>query len=59
VQEAVDAVNADRSRHEQIKRFRIVPREFSADHDEVTPTLKLKRNVIIDHFADDVAKLYG
>jgi long-chain acyl-CoA synthetase len=58
VQEAVDAVNADRSRHEQIKRFTIVPRDFSAEYDEVTPTLKLKRNVIVEHFADDVARLY-
>jgi long-chain acyl-CoA synthetase len=58
VQEAVDAVNAERSRYEQIKRFTIVPREFSAAHDEVTPTLKLKRNVILDHFADDLAALY-
>jgi long-chain acyl-CoA synthetase len=58
VQEAVDAVNAERSRYEQIKRFMIVPREFSAEHDEVTPTLKLKRNVIIEHFANEVAKLY-
>jgi long-chain acyl-CoA synthetase len=59
VQEAVDAVNADRSRYEQIKRFTIVPREFSPEHGEVTPTLKLKRNVIIDHFADEVAALYA
>ena len=59
VQEAVDAVNAERSRYEQIKRFTIVPREFSAEHDEVTPTLKLKRNVILDHFASDVADLYA
>jgi long-chain acyl-CoA synthetase len=58
VQDAVDAVNAERSRYEQIKRFTIVPREFSADYDEVTPTLKLKRNVIIDHFAAEVAELY-
>jgi long-chain acyl-CoA synthetase len=59
VQEAVDAVNEERSRYEQIKRFTIVPREFSAEHDEVTPTLKLKRNVIIDHFAAEVADLYA
>jgi len=58
VQEAVDAVNAERSRYEQIKRFTIAPREFSADHDEVTPTLKLKRKVILDHFANEVARLY-
>jgi long-chain acyl-CoA synthetase len=58
VQEAVDAVNRDRSRYEQIKRFRILDRDFSAEHDEVTPTLKLKRKVILDHFAEDVAALY-
>jgi long-chain acyl-CoA synthetase len=58
VQAAVDAVNADRSRYEQIKRFTIAPREFSADHDEVTPTLKLKRKVILEHFAEDVTALY-
>ena len=58
VQAAVDAVNADRSRYEQIKRFTILPREFSADHDEVTPTLKLKRKVILEHFAEEVAELY-
>ena len=58
VQEAVDAVNADRSRYEQIKRFVILPREFLPDHDEVTQTLKLKRNVILDHFAQEVTALY-
>jgi long-chain acyl-CoA synthetase len=58
VQAAVDAVNADRSRYEQIKRFAILPRDFSADHDEMTPTLKLKRKVIVDHFADEIEELY-
>jgi long-chain acyl-CoA synthetase len=58
VQAAVDAVNADRSRYEQIRRFTIVPREFSVEHGEVTPTLKLKRNVIVDHFAQELAALY-
>jgi long-chain acyl-CoA synthetase len=58
VQAAVDAVNADRSRFEQIKRFAIVPREFSLEEDEVTPTLKLRRKPILDHFAREVAELY-
>jgi long-chain acyl-CoA synthetase len=58
VQRAVDAVNAERSRFEQIKRFAILPREFSLEQDEITPTLKLKRKVVLDHFADDVAALY-
>ena len=58
VQRAIDDVNAERSRYEQIKRFAILPRDFSQDEDEVTPTLKLKRKVIIDHFAREIAGLY-
>jgi long-chain acyl-CoA synthetase len=59
VQAIVDAVNAELSRYEQIKRFRILPRDFSADEDEVTPTLKLKRRVVADHFADEIEALYA
>jgi long-chain acyl-CoA synthetase len=59
VQEQVDRVNADLSRFEQIKRFAILPRDFSADEGEVTPTLKLKRRVIAEHFADEIEKLYA
>jgi long-chain acyl-CoA synthetase len=59
VQEIVDAVNAERSRYEQIKRFAILPRDFSAEEGEVTPTLKLKRRVVEEHFADAIAGLYG
>jgi long-chain acyl-CoA synthetase len=58
VQRAVDAVNDGRSRYEQIRRFRILPREFSLEEDEITPTLKLRRKVALEHFADDVAALY-
>jgi long-chain acyl-CoA synthetase len=59
VQAAIDEVNRDRSRYEQIKRFTILPREFTLEHDEVTPTLKLRRKVILEHFAEDVEKLYA
>jgi long-chain acyl-CoA synthetase len=58
VQRAVDAVNADRSRFEQIKKFAVLPREFTLEADEVTPTLKLRRKVILDHFANEVSALY-
>jgi long-chain acyl-CoA synthetase len=58
VQEAVDAVNADRSRYEQIKRFTILPRDFSPEHGEITPTLKLKRKVAMSNFARELASLY-
>jgi len=58
VQAAVDAVNSERSRYEQIKRFTVLPREFTLEHDEITPTLKLKRKVVLDHFAAEAAALY-
>jgi long-chain acyl-CoA synthetase len=58
VQDAVDEVNGDLSRFEQIKRFAIVPGEFSAEEGEVTPTLKLKRRVIEEHFAAELGRLY-
>ena len=59
VQELVDEVNRDRARVEQIKRFVILPRDFSQDEGEVTPTLKLRRNVIHEHFADEIEQLYA
>ena len=59
VQAIVDGVNAGLSRFEQIKRFRVLPRDFSAEEGEVTPTLKLKRRVCQEHFADEIEALYS
>jgi len=58
-QEIVDEVNRDRVRVEQIKKFAIVQREFSLEEGEVTPTLKLRRRVIHDHFAAEIEQLYA
>jgi long-chain acyl-CoA synthetase len=58
-QELVDGVNRDRMRVEQIKRFVILPRDFSQEEGEVTPTLKLRRKVIHEHFADEIERLYA
>jgi long-chain acyl-CoA synthetase len=57
VQAIVDGVNAELSRFEQIKRFRVLPRDFTAEDGEVTPTLKLKRRVVEEHFAPEIAEL--
>lgn len=59
IQGVVDDVNRERSRFEQIKRFAILPRDFSAEQGEVTPTMKLKRSVVQEHFADEIESLYG
>jgi long-chain acyl-CoA synthetase len=58
VQRAVDAVNDGRSRFEQIKRFAILPRDFSLEEGEITPTLKLRRKVILEHFAAEAEALF-
>jgi long-chain acyl-CoA synthetase len=59
VQGVIDGVNGHRSRYEQIKRFEVLPRDFSAEEGEITPTLKLKRRVVQEHFADAIERLYG
>ena len=58
VQSIVDDVNQTHSRFEQIKRFAILDRDFSAEEGEVTPTLKLRRKTCQEHFADDIERLY-
>jgi long-chain acyl-CoA synthetase len=59
IQGVVDDVNRERSRFEQIKRFVIPSRDFSAEHDEITPTLKLRRRVVQEHFAQEIEDLYA
>ena len=43
---------------EQVRRFTLLEKEFSQEADEMTPTLKLKRNVVIEKYADAIAGLY-
>ncbi len=59
VQGIVDDVNRERSRYEQIKRFTVLPRDFQMELGEVTPTLKLKRRAVMEHFADEIDALYA
>ena len=58
VQSIVDEVNAPHSRFEQIKRFIVLPRDFSMEDGEVTPTLKLRRKICQEHFAAEIEQLY-
>ena len=59
VQGVVDDVNRDRSRFEQVKRFAILPRDFTMEEGEVTPTLKLRRRAVQEHFAAEIDALYA
>ena len=56
---SVQRVNAERSRIEGIKRYRILPHDFTIAGDELTPTLKVKRNVVIERWSDLVEEMYA
>ena len=43
---------------EQVRRFTLLEKEFSQEDDEMTPTLKLKRNVIMDRYSDAIEAMY-
>jgi long-chain acyl-CoA synthetase len=54
----VEEANRDRSRFEQVKRFAILPRDFTMEAGEVTQTLKLRRNACVEHFQAEIEDLY-
>src|SRR6185369_1745892 len=58
VQEIIAKVNRRVSSTESIKRFAILDRDFEIARDEITPTGKLKRDVITERFRDVIEKLY-
>jgi long-chain acyl-CoA synthetase len=57
-QEAVDAINARLAQFERIRRFALLPREFSIEAGELTPTLKVKRRVVEERYRDQIEGLY-
>ena len=59
VQKAVDEVNAKVGRVEQVKKFAILPHDLSQESGELTPTLKVKRNVVNEKYAGVVEALYA
>jgi len=58
VQRAIDAANAQVSRAESIRKFTILPLEWTEASGHLTPKLSIKRNVIMDDFAAEVDALY-
>jgi long-subunit acyl-CoA synthetase (AMP-forming) len=58
VQLAVDAANQRLARIEQVKRFEILPVEWTAESEELTPTLKLRRRIIHAKYAERIDALY-
>jgi long-chain acyl-CoA synthetase len=54
----VEQANAGVSRAEAIREYRILPREFSEAREEVTASLKVRRDVVLAHFADVIEAIY-
>jgi long-chain acyl-CoA synthetase len=59
IQGELDRVNANYARVEQIKKFFILDHDLSQETGELTPTLKVKRNVINELYAEDFDRLYA
>ena len=58
IQDAVNAANELVSHAEAIKKFHILPRDLSEEEGEMTPTMKVKRNIVVDKFAREVEDMY-
>jgi long-chain acyl-CoA synthetase len=59
VERDIESANRRFATIEQVKRFKILPRDLSQADGELTPTLKVKRSVIYDRYATAIDHLYG
>ncbi|MBV9594094.1 MAG: long-chain fatty acid--CoA ligase [Actinobacteria bacterium] len=59
IQSAVDEANKSVSQAESIRKFTILPYAWSEDGGQITPSLKLKRNIVMDECAEQIASLYA
>jgi long-chain acyl-CoA synthetase len=59
VQKAVQRVNRQLAPFEQVRKHRILARDFSIEQGELTATMKLRRSRALENFRDDIAELYA
>jgi long-chain acyl-CoA synthetase len=59
IQQQLDEVNTKLARVEQVKKFTIIPRQFTIETGELTPTLKVKRKIVNKNFADEIEAMYA
>ena len=58
-QETVDAANSELARYEQVREFRLLPESLTIEAGILTPTLKVKRRVVDERFADLIDDIYS
>ncbi|MEE2058048.1 AMP-dependent synthetase/ligase [Rhodococcus artemisiae] len=54
----IDQLNLQLNRWEQVKKFTIIERELSIEEGDLTPSMKLRRKVVVDTFSDSLTRLY-
>jgi long-chain acyl-CoA synthetase len=59
IQTAIDEANRAVSKAESIRKFRILERDFTEDSGELTPSMKLKRHVVMKERAHEVEAIYS
>jgi long-chain acyl-CoA synthetase len=59
IEQHIEKANQMFARVEQVKRFKILPRDLSQEGGELTPTMKVKRNVVADKYAGEIEALYS
>ncbi|MOA26845.1 Long-chain-fatty-acid--CoA ligase FadD15 [compost metagenome] len=58
-QKEIDAACEPFAKYERVKKFALLNREFDPERNELTPTLKVKRRVIGEHFAGEIEAMYA
>ncbi len=59
IRSEINRLSVDFADFERVKMFTLLEREFTQEADEMTPTLKLKRRVILEKYKDKIEKMYG
>jgi long-chain acyl-CoA synthetase len=58
MKDMVESFNKDFNHVEQIKKFELLPNDWTINGGEMTPTLKLKRKVIMEKYRDAIDRIY-
>jgi len=59
LQRQIDQVNARLARVQAVKKFRVLPTEFTVEGGELTPTMKVKRKVVAEKYREEIEQLYS
>lgn len=59
IRRLVEQVNRKVESHEHIRKFKILERELSIDQGEVTPTMKIRKSVVMEHFSKEINEMYA